>query len=181
MRIELRDGHRKRLGRIEVDPALRPTRVAVADTGREVFLNWDTALDDGGHLRRCVTCNCPDLFREKAFPQVTGIVVVLAFAGAVIGLSGLATRLPVLLVMSVVLIADVGILLFSRRRLVCYRCRTSYHGLPIAKYQKSWDRTRAERYRVPVSPAQRPRPWWRRQRAQPASENRPRVDQELRA
>ena len=178
MRIELRDGDRKRLGRIEVDPALRPTRVTVADTGREVFLNWDTALNDAGHLRRCVTCNCPDLFREKAFPQVTGIVVVLAFAGAVIGLSGLATRLPVLLVMSVVLVADVGILLFSRRRLVCYRCRTSYHGLPIARYHQSWDRTRAERYRVPVTPAERPRPWWRGRRPRTASENPSLVDQD---
>jgi hypothetical protein len=147
MRIELRDDDRNRIGRIEVDPALRPTRVTVAATGREVFLDWDTVVDDAGHIRRCVACQCPDLFREKAFPQVTGIVVVLAFVGAVIGASGLVTQLPVLAVMVLVLVADVGILLFSRRRLVCYRCRTSYHRVPIAKYHRSWDRARAERYR----------------------------------
>jgi hypothetical protein len=150
MRIELRDEHRRRIGRIMVDPALRPTRVTIVDSDREVFLNWETALDDAGHLRRCVACGCPDLFREKAFPQVTVFVVVLAFAGAVVGALGYATTPPMLIAMGIVLALDIAILLFSRRRLVCYRCRTSYHGLPPARYHRSWDRSIAERYAGPV-------------------------------
>jgi hypothetical protein len=154
MRIELRDERRQRVGRIEVDPAQRPTRVSVARHGQhepgEAFLNWDSALDDAGQLRRCVTCGCHDLFREKAFPQVTGFVVVMAFVGAVVGLFGLATNLPVLIIMIAVLLLDVAILLFSRRRLVCYRCRTSYHELPIARYHRTWDRALADRHPLPI-------------------------------
>ena len=155
MRIELRDERRERVGRIEVDSAERPTRVSVMRPGRpepgEAFLNWDSALDDAGQLRRCVACGCHDLVREKAFPQVTGFVIVMAFVGAVVGLFGLATNLPVLIIMIGVLVLDVAILLFSRRRLVCYRCRTSYHELPIARYHRTWDRTQADRHPPPVA------------------------------
>jgi hypothetical protein len=151
MRIELRDEQRRPIGRIAVDPALRPTRVTVVDANREVFLNWDLAVDDAGHLRRCVACGCNDLFLEKTFPQVTGIVVVLAFAGAVVGTLGLATTPPVLAAMTLVLVLDIGILLFSRRRLACYRCGTSYHELPIARYHARWDRATADRYPAPVA------------------------------
>ncbi|MCP3903999.1 MAG: hypothetical protein GY715_10230 [Planctomycetes bacterium] len=146
MRIDLRDEHRQRIGRIHVDPALRPTRVTVTGTGREVFLEWDIAIDDGGHVRRCVACGCPDLFREKVFPQVTGIVVVLAFALAVIGALGFATTPPMLVAMGIVFVLDVAILLFARRRLICYRCRTSYHGVSIARYHRPWDRATADLY-----------------------------------
>jgi hypothetical protein len=170
MRIELRDDSRRRIGRIMVDPALRPTRVTVVDGDREVFLNWETALDDAGHLRRCVACGCPDLFREKAFPQVTLFVVVLAFAGAVVGALGYATTPPMLIAMGIILAVDIAILLFSRRRLVCYRCRTSYHGLPPARYHRPWDRSIAERYAgpvkaVPVSEPARRRNHFRRRTA----------------
>jgi hypothetical protein len=156
MRIDIRDEQRRRIGRAIVDADARPTRVMTTDSGeggREVFLNWDTALDDAGRLRRCVVCGCPDLFQEKAFPQVTAIVVVLAFAGAIAGIFGLVTNVPVLIAMLVVLALDIGILLFSRRRLVCYRCRSSYHGLPIARYHRTWDRPTAERHPAPAAAA----------------------------
>ena len=77
MQIDLRDRSRNRIGRIDVDPALRPTRVGLVESGGEVFLNWETAVDDAGHLRRCVACGCPEVFREKAFPPATGFVVAL--------------------------------------------------------------------------------------------------------
>ena len=113
------------------------------------------ALDDAGHLRRCIVCGCPNLYCEKAFPQVTGFVVVLAFAGAIVGALGLATP-PLLIAMGVVLVLDVAILLFSRRRLVCYRCASSFHGAPIAGYHKGWDRTMAERHGRAASEAGSP-------------------------
>ena len=165
MRIELRDAERRKIGRIDVDPLRRPTRVHVDGTAREVFLDWDTALDDAQHLRRCIFCGCHDLFRTKAFPQVTGFVVVLAFAGAAIGALGLATTPPILFAMVLVFVADVTILLVSKQRLVCHRCRTIYHDLPIARYHRRWDRAVAERHPPPVLPGrqgkQGPRlPWW---------------------
>jgi hypothetical protein len=150
MRIELRDAQRRPIGRIEADPAQRPTRVTVdGDAPREIFLDWDRAVDDAGHLRRCVACGCADLYRTKAFPQITGLVVFLAFAGAVIGALGLATTPPIFAAMVVVLVADVAILLFSKQRLVCHRCRSSYHEIPIARYHPAWDRTVAERHAPP--------------------------------
>jgi hypothetical protein len=154
MRIELNDERRDPIGRIDVDPALRPTRVSVAGREREVFLNWDIAVDDAGNLRRCVSCECTDLFRERAFPRVTGIVVVLAFAGAVLGALGLANTPPMFAAMGVVLVVDIAVFLFARQRLVCYRCRSSFHGLPIARYHRPWDRETADRYPAPRAEAQ---------------------------
>ena len=153
MRIDLSDANRRRIGLIEVDSAQRPTRVRTG--GTDHFLDWDTALDDGGHLRRCVACGCSDLFRAKAFPQITGFVIVLAFAGAVIGTLGFATTPPMVVAMVMVLVADVAILMFSRQRLVCHRCRSSYHGLPIARYHRSWDRAVAEHHSTAPKPRRR--------------------------
>ncbi|MHC4989841.1 MAG: hypothetical protein ACYTGC_02580 [Planctomycetota bacterium] len=154
MRVELRDRDRRRIGRITLsrplDPSQRPTRVQVDGGQREVFLRWDSALDDAGQLRRCIVCGCGDLFTEKAFPQVTAFVVVLAFAGAVVGFLGYATTPPVLVAMGLVLVLDLAILVFSRRRLVCYRCRSSYHALPIARYHRRWDRAVSDRYPAPA-------------------------------
>ena len=143
MRIEVRE-HGRRLGRIIVDPARRPTRVELPG-GDEAFLDWETALDDAGHLRRCVACGSELLYRRKVFPQVTGLVVVMAFAAALVGLLGYATTWPVLAGMGVVLALDIGILLFARTRLVCYGCRSSYHEIEIARYHRPWDRGVASR------------------------------------
>lgn len=145
IRVELRDEARQRIGRVEVDPIERPTRVRTIDTDRDVFLTWDSAVDDAGRLRRCIACGCHDLFKVKTFPQITGFVVVAAFAGAIIGVLGLVTP-PLLVGMVLVLVLDIAILLFSRQHLVCYRCRSSYYNLPIASYHKPWDRGRAETY-----------------------------------
>lgn len=158
MRIEWRDQRRRRIGRVDVDPAARPTRAPIIERGiptpeREAFLQWEGALDDAGQLRKCLACGCGDMFKEKAFPQVTGLVVVLAFVGAIVGLLGLATNLPVLLLLMGVLVLDVAILVFSTRRLVCYRCRTSYHDVAIARYHRSWDRSVADRFPLPAAGA----------------------------
>ncbi|MFK7961250.1 MAG: hypothetical protein AB8G96_12090 [Phycisphaerales bacterium] len=149
MRILLRDLDRRPVGRVDVDADTRPSRVTVPDTDREVFLTWDSAIDDGGGLRRCVRCGCSDLFHEKAFPIITGFVVVLAFAGAAVALLGFATDPSVQIVLTVVLVLDVAILALSRRRIVCYRCHSAYPGQRIARYLRSWDRSVADRYPKP--------------------------------
>jgi hypothetical protein len=161
MRVVLRDDNRKLIGRIDVNASLRPTRVSVPaapasggngdaaeSANREVFLNWDTALDDAGQLRKCIVCSCTDLYTEKAFPIVTGAVVAMAFIGAAMGAAGLADTPPVLIGMGIVLVLDVAILFFSRRRLVCYQCRTTYRELSIARYHRPWDRSIAEKHRL---------------------------------
>jgi hypothetical protein len=159
MRIDWRDERRRKIGRVQTDPVGRPTRAPIFEPGihepqREAFLQWEGALDDAGQLRKCLACGCDDLFREKAFPQITGLVIVLAFVGGIVGALGLATNLPVLLLLIVVLVLDVSILLFSRRRLVCYRCRSSYHDLPIARYHRAWDRSVADRYPLAPTPTE---------------------------
>lgn len=183
MRIEWRDARRRKVGRVDVDPAARPTRAPIAERGvpvpqREAFLQWEGALDDAGQIRKCLACGCEDLFKEKAFPQVTGLVIVLAFVGAIVGALGLATNLPVLVLLTAVLVLDVAILVFSHRRLVCYRCRSSYHEVAIARYHRSWDRSVADRYPAPsagaeegrlVEPSRTPSP----SRAEPATTGGP--------
>jgi len=123
----------------------RPTRVSVDGSKREVLLDWEGAVDDSGHLRKCLVCGCGDMFREKAFPQVTIVVIVLAFAGAALGVLNLVTT-PILIAMAVVLVVDVAILLLARQRLVCHRCRSTFTQLPIARYHSTWDRATADRY-----------------------------------
>lgn len=150
MHALLKDEFRRKLGEVDIDLSQRPTRLRPAGMQRDLFLQWDGVLDDSGQLRTCLACGCHDLYAEKAFPQVTGFVVVLAFTGAALGLLGQNIPLPVLVGMTVVLIADVAILVFSKRRLVCYRCRSVYRDLPIARYHRSWDRSIAERYPPPT-------------------------------
>lgn len=149
MRIVLRDTRRRLIGRALLDETHgdRPTRVQLDGGRREVLLDWEGAIDDAGHLRKCIVCGCPEVFREKAFPQVTILVLVLAFAGAAIGIVG-QTRIPpwMLITMAVVLVIDIAILVLARQRLVCYRCRTTFRDLPIARYHRTWDRATADRY-----------------------------------
>jgi hypothetical protein len=146
VRIDLRDDQRQPIGRLTLEPGQRPVRATVPPAGREVFLNWDSALDDSEQLRRCVACGCPDLFREKAFPAVTAIVVVLAFIGAAAGLLGFVTTTEGFAALLLLLLIDVALLLFTKNRLVCYRCQSAYGDLSIARYHRGWDRTKADRY-----------------------------------
>ena len=79
MLVELYDEKQKK-GAFEVDVDEQPTMVVVAPSENELFLKWDSTLDDSKRIRECVVCG-GDLYKEQIFPQVTGIVIVLAFAG----------------------------------------------------------------------------------------------------
>lgn len=169
MRIDVRDPGsdnptpwtNPRLGRIDVDTVARPNLVrlptlpadgsppaADRETGTERFLNWDGALDDAGHLRKCLICGCDRLYRRKTLPQVTPFVVLLAFAGAVIGLLGYSNNPVVLPGLVVLLVIDIATLALASERLVCYQCGSVYSKLRIARYHRRWDRTEAERVRA---------------------------------
>ena len=146
MDIELHDTQGRRLGQVEVDVDARPARVRSPQDDRVLFLAWEAATDDGGHLRKCVVCGSADLYREKRFPHVTGLAIVLAFAGIVVSILGYATTWLVLILMFIVLLLDVTILLVPRTRLVCYHCRSVYTKTPIARYHRTWDAGIAERH-----------------------------------
>lgn len=121
---------------------------ASRETGVDRFLNWDGAIDDGGHLRKCVICGCDRLYRRKVLPQVTPFVVLLAFAGAIIGLLGYTNNPLMLPGLVVLLVIDVATLALARERLVCYRCGSVYSKLKIARYHHRWNRSEAERVRT---------------------------------
>lgn len=146
MRIELRDESRRHVGVVDVDPTIRPSRARLNGEDREVFLNWDTALDDASCLRRCLSCGCTDLFREKAFPPIMGVLVILNYAGLLMGIFGFAESIIVQFIMIILLLTGLVVLLRSRMRLVCYHCRTAHSDLPLARYHRSWDRAIADRH-----------------------------------
>ncbi len=148
MRMEPRDETGRRLTRVEVDEKLRPARVRLcdADGGHDVFLQWDGALDDASSLRRCVLCNCSELYVRKNFPQVTPFVVVLAFSGTVVALLGYAANRVVFGLLAALLVLDVLTLLLAQRQAVCYGCGTVYSRVRIPRYLRVWDRSVAERF-----------------------------------
>ena len=146
----------ERLGRIEIDEATRPVRVRPPLSERTLFLEWDGALDDAGHLRSCVVCGHSRLYRSRSLPQLTPFVVLMAFAGAAVGLLGFATNPIILALLGVLLIADVGLLLLARTQIVCYRCGTVYDQLPIARYHHPWEAGIADRETPASSPVDAP-------------------------
>lgn len=152
MRIDVRTPEGTRLGRVEIDAAARPMRVRPALAERDVYLEWDGALDDAGHLRACVTCGHPRLYRRRSLPQVTPFVVLLALALAAVALLGFVTSPAFLAILVVVLLVDIGVLLVARTRLVCYRCGSVYDRVPIARYHRHWDPAIAERD-APAAPS----------------------------
>ena len=147
---------------IEVDAEAKPARTTTTDTNAEVYLDWERAHDDSGHLRRCIVCGSEDLFRHKTFPQITPFVIVLAFALSLIGVLGFVTDVAILIGMTGVLLLDIAILFFARTRLLCYRCRSQYRDVEIADYHHHWDRStearsRREREPRPTEPSGRHR------------------------
>lgn len=182
MRIDVRESgegsNRKaplQAGRIEVDPEARPNLVRIlpkgtsqgaerpaddgsagdpaGERGAHCFLNWEGAVDDSGHLRKCLLCGCDHMYRSKALPQVTPFIVALAFAGAVFGLLGFASNPFVLPVLVVLLAVDIATLALAKERLVCYRCRSVYSRLRIARYHRRWSRGEEEKVRTSAGAA----------------------------
>ena len=110
-------------------------------------------MDDAGHLRACITCGDRHLYRSRSLPQVTPFVALIALAGATVSLLGFATSTWILNLLIVVLVIDIGVLVFARTRLVCYRCGSIYGNLPIARYHRGWDSAVAEKIANEEDPA----------------------------
>lgn len=141
MRVMLRSLEGELLGEVAIESIQSPPRVTT-DTGRDVFLDWERALDDNGRLRRCVSCGSEHLYRRRRFPQVTGFVVVLAIALGLVSALGLATGPLILAALIVLGIADIVILIVASQSLDCYQCRSSYRDLDIATYHRPWQANR---------------------------------------
>jgi hypothetical protein len=144
MQIDLNDLSRRRLGRVSLNPEARPPRASVSATEEEIFLDWEGTLDDAGNLRRCLACGSSDLFRIKTLPSVTPIFVILAFAGTAVSLFGYANNPIILAALILVMLAELIILMVSRTKLVCYRCRSRYTNTPIARYHLPFNQQIAE-------------------------------------
>lgn len=176
MRIDVRDLHRRLLFRAEADlrnppPVLKPPPAAdrplqhpdppagaaappaAAPGPGDVYLQWDRAVDDEGHLRRCPVCGCRELFARRDFPQVTGFAVVVGAALVSMVLFGFGQVLWAVGVLAAVVLIDFGIFLFTGRALVCYRCRSEFRKLPIPREHPGWDLAIGEKYRrLPTDP-----------------------------
>ncbi len=148
MRMILRNADRQNLGQATVVDGETPVKIRT-DYDREVFLQWEGALDDGGHLRRCPQCSGDTLYRHRRFPQVTGFIIVLALALGLAGILGVTSGIPFLIAMLVVLVLDVAILVLSPESLQCYRCQSSFLETPIASYHRRWDSKTASQHRPP--------------------------------
>lgn len=140
MRIRERDG--AEVGTAVADPASRPPRVtATARDGsrRDVFLDWERALDDAGCLRKCVHCGCERLYRRRTPVWFSPFALVLAAAGVVAAVMGHSSDPLVLGILVALVLVDVAVLVFVPTRLVCYRCGTSYRGARVARMHRAWD------------------------------------------
>ncbi|MEX0745613.1 MAG: hypothetical protein WD118_08415 [Phycisphaeraceae bacterium] len=152
MRIDLRNERRQRLYTVYVDPEDPPAVVRSPEQGdaSAVHLDWDRALDDERHLRRCPACGCPDLFLRNQLPQLTGFVLIIFAAVVAMVLLGIGEVGLAVLVLLLVGAVDVGIYFFTRRVLVCYRCRSEFSGMPISRGHAKWEKGTGEKYPAPA-------------------------------
>ena len=138
---DLRDSARRRIGRVTIDPAQRPVRVRIESgprAGEPIYIDWEGALDDAGHLRRCVACGGA-LYRAKRLPQVTPFLSGLLVVAVVVAALGHSTSPWLVAGIVILALADLAILLLARPRFVCYSCASAYGRTPIARYITRWD------------------------------------------
>jgi hypothetical protein len=149
VRILIRNLQRERLFTAHVDNKDPASVVRPPDgEGPEVYLNWDGARDDHGHLRHCPVCGCRELFKRKDFPQITGFVIVVLAAVIAMVLFGMRRVLAGIIVLGTVALVDLLIFFFTGRCLVCYRCRSEFRDVPISRDQRGWDLATGEKYRL---------------------------------
>ena len=149
MRIDIRNAQRQPLFVAEVDSGDPPAVVTPAGADEpKVYLKWEQAVDDHGHLRRCPVCGCRETFVRKDFPQVTGFVVVVLAAVVAMVLFGAGQVLYGFVVLGAVALIDAAVFLFTGRCVVCYRCRSEYRKLPIRRDHPKWELATGEKYRL---------------------------------
>lgn len=156
MRIALRTQRHALPIHLTTDPANPVATVAAPNSSDQPLrLDWEHALDDQGQLQRCPACGCRELFARRDFPQATGMAIVVL--GAIVAVVMFATGRVMWGFASLgsVALIDALILPFTKRCLVCYRCRSEFRGpgLTIPRNHPGWDLATGEKYRQPTAPA----------------------------
>jgi hypothetical protein len=124
-----------------------------ADSGivRCEACTWSRPLREGdvagGVPRRCVVCDCGDLWRQKDFPQRLGLAMVAL--GAILSTIAWAYHLPAtaLGVLLAFALADLLLFAFMKDVLVCYRCQARYRHAELGEDYPRFSLETAERYR----------------------------------
>lgn len=114
---------------------------------KAVSLNWDRAVDDNQHLRRCPVCGCQDLYTRQSVPRLTAFILVLCAVVLVLRISSVDGTGWAAAALVVVLLIDLAVLIRSRPTLTCYRCRSRFRKLKIPHGQPRWNAALAERHR----------------------------------
>ena len=146
----LRDNASRPPVKVEVDLDHPPAVIRPAqhpELPHPLSLDWDRAVDDHRHLRRCPVCRCPDLYARKPVPQVTGFLGVILAALIAMVLFGFGQVIPATIALVTVIAVDLLILFIARRFLVCYRCRTQFRRLRVPRHHPRWDVAVAETHR----------------------------------
>ncbi len=149
MLIDLRHHPNDPPTRFEVDPGWAAPAEAASHGGQAINLNWDRAHDEEGHLLRCPACGCRELFARRDFPQKTGMAIVVV--GACVGAACFMMGQVVwgFGALGAVALIDAVVYPFTKRCLVCYRCRSEFRRLPIKRDHEAWDLAVGEKYRQP--------------------------------
>jgi hypothetical protein len=148
VRIQVRNSAGETIFGFDVDPSKPPTVVRSPHPERPtITLDWDRAVDDHRHLRRCPVCGCDDLFARKELPQVTALVAIVLAAVVAMVLLGLQMVGWAIALLAIVGAIDLGIFLYAKRVLECYRCRSVFRDVPIRRGHPRWEASLAERYR----------------------------------
>lgn len=166
MRIDIRNLKREPLFAVEVDDkdppsGVKPPASALAEPRgdlpplpAEVYLEWDSTIDDHGHLRRCPVCGCRELFVRKDFPQVTGFAIIVLAGIISMVLVGFRLVIWAVGILAAVAVIDAAVYFFTGRCLVCYRCRSEFRNLPIRKDHAPWQLSIGEKYREVTADAE---------------------------
>lgn len=153
MRIDVRDNERQFLGRVTVNIAEQPERAPLTDgVDGDVKLDWSETMDADGMLKRCPVCGCRDIFSRRDFPQRFGMVVVVIAAVTSVVMFAMGLVLWAIGVLAAVVVLDFVVIMFVRRCLVCYRCRSEFRDVMIDKRHHSYELAIGEKYR-PVDAA----------------------------
>jgi len=94
-----------------------------------------------------LACGCPDLWRQKDFPQRLGLLIV--GLGALLSTIAWAYMLPVVAICILMAFALVDFLLYTLMKdvLVCYRCQACLGDSAVDEDHPRFTLEVAERYR----------------------------------
>jgi len=148
MRIEVRNSERQLLTKVDIDPDKLAYTVTPPDRNApSINLDWSQAFNEQGSLHRCPVCTCRELYVRKNFPHAMGLATVVVAAVSAVCMFAFRQIIWGLAVLGGVALIDAMIYPFSKRCLVCYRCRSEFKDLPIEVNHPGWDLSTGEKYR----------------------------------